>query len=103
VGNALHHGSADHPVRIAVDGTRPEEVSITVSNGGTIPAGLLPHLFDPFRGGEREPGRHQGLGLFIAHQIVRAHHGTIEARSRNDVTSFRVTLPRHAPARSPRS
>ena len=105
VGNALHHGSADHPVRIAVDGSRPEEVSITVSNGGTIPAGLLPHLFDPFRGGEREPGRHQGLGLglFIAHQIVRAHHGTIEARSHNDVTSFRVTLPRHAPARSPRS
>lgn len=37
VGNALHHGSADHPVRIAVDGTRPEEVSITVANGGTIP------------------------------------------------------------------
>lgn len=102
VGNALHHGSADHPVCIAVDGTRPEEVSIAVSNGGTIPAGLLPHLFDPFRGGEREPGRHQGLGLglFIAHQIVRAHHGTIEARSHNDVTTFRVTLPRHAPARS---
>ena len=105
VGNALQHGSADHPVRIAVDGSRPEEVSITVYNGGTIPPGLLPHLFDPFRGGEREPGRHQGLGLglFIAHQIVRAHHGTIEARSHNDVTSFRVTLPRHAPARSPRS
>lgn len=105
VGNALHHGSADHPVRIAVDGSRSEEVSIAVSNGGTIPAGLLPHLFDPFRGGEREPGRHQGLGLglFIAHQIVRAHHGTIEARSQNDVTSFLVTLPRHAPARSPRS
>ena len=104
VGNALHHGSADHPVRIAVDGSRPEEVSITVYNGGTIPPGLLPHLFDPFRGGEREPGRHQGLGLglFIAHQIVRAHHGTIEARSHNDVTSFRVTLPRHAPPRSPR-
>ena len=104
VGNALHHGSADHPVRIAVDGSRPEEVSITVYNGGTIPPGLLPHLFDPFRGGEREPGRHQGLGLglFIAHQIVRAHHGTIEARSHNDVTSFRVTLRRHAPPRSPR-
>ena len=104
VGNALHHGSADHPVRIAVDGSRPEAVSITVYNGGTIPPGLLPHLFDPFRGGEREPGRHQGLGLglFIAHQIVRAHHGTIEARSHNDVTSFRVTLPRHAPPRPSR-
>ena len=105
VGNALHHGRVDHPVQIAVDGTSPEEVSITVSNGGTIPPVLLPHLFDPFRGGEREPGRHQGLGLglFIAHQIVRAHHGTIEAQSRDDVTTFRVRLPRHSPVRSPRN
>ena len=105
VGNALHHGSADHPVRIAVDGTRPEQVSITVANGGTIPPELLPHLFDPFRGGEREPGRHQGLGLglFIAHQIVRAHRGTIEARSQDNVTTFQVTLPRHSPARPHRS
>ena len=76
-----------------------------MSNGGTIPAGLLPHLFDPFRGGEREPGRHQGLGLglFIAHQIVRAHHGTIEAQSRDDVTTLRVRLPRHSPVRNPRN
>lgn len=105
VGNALHHGRVDHPVQIAVDGTSPEEVSITVSNGGTIPPALLPHLFDPFRGGEREPGRHQGLGLglFIAHQIVRAHHGTIEAQSRDDVTTFRVRLPRHSPVRNPRN
>ena len=102
VGNALHHGSADQPVRICADGNLPETVSITVSNGGTIPPELMPHLFDAFRGGEREPGRHQGLGLglFIAHQIVRAHRGAIEAKSQDNVTTFRVTLPRHAPARS---
>ena len=102
VGNALHHGSADQPVRICADGNLPETVSITVSNGGTIPPELMPHLFDAFRGGEREPGRHQGLGLglFIAHQIVRAHRGAIEAKSQDNVTTFRVTLPRHTPARS---
>lgn len=102
VGNALHHGSADQPVRICADGNLPETVSITVSNGGTIPPELMPHLFDAFRGGKREPGRHQGLGLglFIAHQIVRAHRGAIEAESQDNVTTFRVTLPRHAPARS---
>ena len=102
VGNALHHGSADQPVRICADGNLPETVSITVSNGGTIPPELMPHLFDAFRGGKREPGRHQGLGLglFIAHQIVRAHRGAIEAKSQDNVTTFRVTLPRHAPARS---
>lgn len=102
VGNALRHGSADQPVRICADGNLPETVSITVSNGGTIPPELMPHLFDAFRGGKRDPGRHQGLGLglFIAHQIVRAHRGAIEAKSQDNVTTFRVTLPRHAPARS---
>ncbi|BEP93855.1 hybrid sensor histidine kinase/response regulator [Acidovorax sp. A79] len=96
VGNAIHHGDPAQPVRIAVDGTQAGSVSVSVANGGVIPPGLLPHLFDPFHGREREPGRHQGLGLglFIAHQIVRAHSGNIEVCSQDASTSFRVTLPR---------
>ena len=103
VGNALHHGSPGVPVHIAVDGSRPDAVTITVSNGGTIPPELLPYLFDPFRGRDREPGRDQGLGLglFIVHQIVRAHRGRIEAHSQDGITQFRVELPRQSPASAP--
>lgn len=100
VGNAMHHGDPAQPVRVVADGRAQESVSVTVSNGGTIPAQLLPTLFNPFRGGERRPGQHQGLGLglFIAHQIVRSHGGSIKVCSADGVTSFRVELPRETAA-----
>ena len=98
LGNAMHHGDPAQPVQVTADGRQDDRVSITVRNGGTIPADLLPTLFNPFRGGERRPGQHQGLGLglFIAHQIVRSHGGRIDVRSADGVTSFRVELPREA-------
>jgi two-component system, sensor histidine kinase and response regulator len=57
-------------------------------------------LFDPFRGGQRQPGRGEGLGLglYIVSQIVRAHQGTVDVETgQGDETSFRVQLPRGAP------
>lgn len=100
LGNAMHHGDPAQPVRVSVDGTAPQSVQLTVSNGGSIPAELLPHLFDPFRGRERKPGQHQGLGLglFIAQQIVQSHRGRIDASSQDGITRFRVELPREAVA-----
>lgn len=100
VGNAIHHGTPDQPVRVAVDGTQASVVTVAVSNGGTIAPELLPHLFDPFRGRDRAPGRHQGLGLglFIAHQVVRAHGGRIDVHSKDGTTRFVVELPRVSPA-----
>ena len=103
VGNALHHGAPDQPVQVTVDGSQAHTVAITVSNEGMIPQALLPQIFDPFRGRDREPGRHQGLGLglFIVHQIVRAHQGHIDVTSHSGTTCFRVELPRHARAPAP--
>ena len=101
VGNAIQHGCSDEPVHIAVDGLESARVSVSVTNSGaTIAPDLLPHLFDPFRGGERPPGRHEGLGLglFIAHQLVRAHGGTIQVQSHDGTTCFRVDLPRRVAA-----
>ncbi|PQZ68843.1 hybrid sensor histidine kinase/response regulator [Achromobacter sp. MYb9] len=96
VGNALHHGSRDIPVRIRADGTAADRVAVTVSNGGSISPALLPHLFNPFRGGERHAEGHKGLGLglFIAQQIVLSHGGRISASSADGLTHFRVDLPR---------
>ena len=103
VGNALHHGALDQPVQVTVDGSQANTVVITVANGGMIPPTLLPQIFDPFRGRDREPGRHQGLGLglFIVNQIVRAHQGHIDVTSQAGTTCFRVELPRHARAPEP--
>jgi two-component system sensor histidine kinase/response regulator len=97
LGNALQHGEASGVVRVRVDGTRSDCVLITVENSGTIPPDLLPQVFDPFRGLQRQTGRTDGLGLglYIVQQIVRAHGGGVEVQSREDNrTAFVVRIPR---------
>ena len=101
IGNAVRHGDAEGPVRVALDGRQPERVSFSVANAGVIPAELLPHIFDPFRSGRRASGASTGLGigLYIVEQIVQAHGGTLSVRSEDGAgTTFRVTLPRRLAA-----
>jgi signal transduction histidine kinase len=96
VGNALHHGRSDHPVRVRCQGRKPQHLSVTVHNGGAVPPEVLPVLFEPFRGNARyQRTRGLGLGLFITQQIVAAHGGTIAVTSDETTgTTFRLTLPR---------
>ena len=100
LGNAMHHGTPDQPVELSLDGAAADTVVLRVSNGGAIDAELLPRLFAPFTGRRNRAGQHQGLGLglFIVHQIVQAHGGTIDAASQAGRTCFTVTLPRRAVA-----
>jgi two-component system, sensor histidine kinase and response regulator len=97
LGNALQHGEPG-VVRVTVDGRRPEEIVLKVENTGTIPADLLPQLFDPFRGTQqRQAGRTEGLGLglYIVQQIVLAHGGSVDVQSGTDnKTVFIVRIPR---------
>lgn len=99
LGNALAHGSADHPVQVRMRG-EPNEVEIEVHNvGAPIPEDLMNHLFEPFRGVQPEnkgPHAGLGLGLFITHAVVEAHAGRITARSDPHGTTFTVRLPRRA-------
>jgi two-component system sensor histidine kinase/response regulator len=97
IGNALKHGDADAPIEVRLDGTDDDAVVLLVINGGTIPAELVDHLFDPFRGGQRPAGRSEGLGLglYIVFQIVKAHSGSVEVTTgRDNRTMFRVVVPR---------
>jgi two-component system sensor histidine kinase/response regulator len=97
IGNALKHGRATAPVEVRLDGTQADCVVLIVKNPGTIPPAILPHLFDPFRGGQREPGRGEGLGLglYIVSQIVQAHDGVVDVETGDGgETAFQVRLPR---------
>jgi two-component system sensor histidine kinase/response regulator len=99
IGNALKHGSAAAPVRVRLDGTNDDSVLLIVKNSGAIPPDVLPHLFDPFRGGGRQSGRSDGLGLglYIVSQIVQAHGGTVDVKTGDGDTAFYVRLPRGEP------
>jgi PAS domain S-box-containing protein len=95
--NALCHGASESPVRVALAG-QGEAVLLSVSNRGPVIAPeLVDRLFEPFQQGTDGNGggrRGLGLGLFIVREIVKAHGGTIDVRSRDDLTTFAVTLPR---------
>jgi len=97
--NAVRHGSPGTPIRLRLAGD-DDKISLEVSNQGTIPADLLPRIFEPFRSGRHQGGRGEGLGLglFIAKAIATAHGGGIEVDSEHDETAFRLVLPRHATA-----
>jgi len=60
--------------------------------------GAKPALFDPFHNQRyRGDTRGIGLGLYIVHEIVRAHGGTVDVVSSSDTgTTFTVRLPRAA-------
>jgi CheY-like chemotaxis protein len=97
LGNALQHGEAGKPIEIMAEGTRPDWVSLTVSNAGRIPTEALPHVFDPFAAARRPRGRNEGLGLglYIVRQIVAAHGGEVGVHVEEaGRTVFRLTLPR---------
>jgi signal transduction histidine kinase len=76
-----------------------DEMLVSVSDTGVgIPVEAQAHIFDRFyqadssrRGGEKHG---TGLGLAIAREIVLAHGGKINVRSRlGEGTSFDVFLP----------
>jgi signal transduction histidine kinase len=81
--NAIQHGGRQTTIHVALRHAGAHlEVSVA-NNGPPIPEELLPHVFEPFRRGTHGGGEKGslGLGLFIVQRIVRAHGGTVEARS----------------------
>ncbi len=91
--------------RIVADATLSDRyVAIRVAdNGSGIDPVFLPHVFERFRQGDSTTARRVGglgLGLFIAHHLIEAQGGTIDAESGGPGrgSTFTVRLPiAHAP------
>jgi PAS domain S-box-containing protein len=79
-------------VQTAASETEPAGVRITFADSGSgIADDYLPHLFEPFYSTKPQG---LGLGLYITHEIVKAHGGRIDVSSRlGEGTAFSVWLP----------
>jgi len=107
VGNLLSNARIHTPagtsvvVRLAVDLTSDanteHQVLLSVSdNGPGIPAGLQATVFERFVRADDSRSRNHGstgLGLAIAHAVVKAHGGSLTLISDTKGTEFRISLP----------
>lgn len=92
--NALTHGEPNTPIHVGAK-TANGEFSLWVTNHGEpISARAMETLFQPFFRGEATSSRQGlGLGLFIAHEIARAHGGTVTVQSDANETRFEFRMP----------
>lgn len=102
LGNALEHGAEGGRVELSIAGDEKGIVLEVRNEGPPIAANVLPIIFDPLvrdismdRSRPRRPGS-IGLGLYIVHEIVTSHGGTIKATSSAESgTIFCASIPRH--------
>ena len=88
----LRSADALHPA------TRKPGIRITIADTGTgIATAHLRHIFEPFFTTKPETGT--GLGLWISHEIIAKHNGSLRLRSCQDPalhgTAFHLFLPTH--------
>jgi len=97
INNACKYTPPHHWIRVTVEPTTAETITLTVSNSGvTIAPEELPRIFDKFyripvtdpwaRGGT-------GLGLALCKSLVEQLNGNLQVESADDITSFSLILP----------
>jgi signal transduction histidine kinase len=97
--NARKYNESGGRIRIAARGDGPWVRLVIGNTGPVIPPAVQGHIFERFhRGamGENNPGH--GLGLNLAHELARLHHGSLRlVRSEASWTEFEVRFQRVIP------
>jgi len=96
VSNARHHGTPGKPVFLFAE-ICPNGVTFGVRNSGPpIPDDIQSDLFKAFKPGLLVNQRNRtglGLGLYIAHEILRAHGGTLTLDCSDGLITFSAYIP----------
>jgi heavy metal sensor kinase len=101
--NAVKHSGAGTSVSVVLD-TAGNEARLSITDTGPgIPEEEQPHVFDRFYRVDRARSKKSGgsgLGLAIAREIVEAHDGRVELKSRpGHGSTFSIILPVVPPAK----
>jgi len=104
--NAVQHGARDQPITLRAYGEADRVIVQVKNHGRPIPADQLQVIFNPLVqipsslvDEDSTPTTSLGLGLYIAHEIVARHGGTLAAESSDiEGTVFSARLPRNAPS-----
>lgn len=79
---------------IAKENNQNGTIDIEIRDTGVgIPPENISHIFDPFFT-TKEVGKGTGLGLFVTHEIIEEHRGSIHVKSKvGEGTTFFIRLP----------
>jgi len=92
--NAVTHGERGGLIKVDISVEACHLVISVWNRGVPIEPELMPKLFQPYTRSEQGQREGLGLGLYIAAEIVRGHHGTIAVTSNEaDGTCFTARLP----------
>lgn len=90
--NAIKHVSINGNINITLS-KKENMAQISIENEGEhIAESDLPHIFDSYYQGKTEK-RGYGLGLAIAHHIIKLHEGQIRVHNTKDGVLFMILLP----------
>jgi signal transduction histidine kinase len=101
--NAIKHSEVGTSVTVTIE-TAGDEARISVTDTGPgIPEEDQPHVFDRFYRVDRARSKARGgsgLGLAISREIVEAHDGRVELKSKTgEGSTFRIIMPIVPPKR----
>ncbi len=94
--NAVIYSYPNTEIEIGAERQKDCVVIKFINHGDTIPEENLERIFEQFYRldiSRSTSSGGAGLGLAIAKRIVELHHGTITAKSENELIAFTVTLP----------
>jgi two-component system cell cycle sensor histidine kinase PleC len=104
VGNAAKFTPRSGSIAISLDWQAPGLRIAVTDTGPGIPPDVLRDIGKPFRPGEAAYSRKYGgtgLGLYISHELVKAHEGALDVASEiGQGTSVTITLPESAVQRA---
>jgi signal transduction histidine kinase len=94
VSNALKYSTPFSPITLSIHRENNNQVMVSVTNSGpTIPVGDEEKIFTRFYRGQGHQQQGYGLGLYLAHRLVKQHGGRIWVESPSaGVTAFYFTL-----------
>ncbi len=100
--DAMRESHREGTIVVSAREVDDEDVEIVFRDSGAgIPAHLLDKVFDPFFS-TKDVGHGTGLGLYLTHQIVQQHRGTIHVDSTvGEGTTVTLRLPREISAPAP--
>ncbi|MCI8310490.1 MAG: HAMP domain-containing histidine kinase [Clostridia bacterium] len=96
--NAISYSFENTNIQIDVS-CKNELITIYIKNEGyTIPENKLNSIFEKFYRLDDSRNTNNGgagLGLAIAKEIITLHNGTISAESKDNITTFTLTIPKN--------